>query len=113
MVWKIATVLLTVALAASIGLGEWQLSSERHRALNSETQLFVLMRQNQVAQDQSASTLKTQIGNVLAESLGTSLGTLAGIKPSISNLQSAVSCLEQDITDIEDQSTSYLVCNAP
>lgn len=111
--WKIATLTLAVILVAAIGLGEWQISSNRQRAINGEAQLAALIVQDRVAQSQSTSKLKTEIGNVLADSLGTSLGTLQGIKPSITNLQSAVSCLEQDITDIENQTTTYLVCNAP
>jgi uncharacterized protein HemX len=111
--WKIATVTLAVVLAVAIGLGAWQISSNRQRSINGEAQLAALIVQDRVAQSQSTSNLKTEIGNVLADSLGTSLGTLQGIEPSITNLQSAVSCLEQDITDIENQTSSYLVCNAP
>jgi hypothetical protein len=111
--WKIATVTLAVVLVVAIGLGEWQISSNRERAINGEAQLAALIVQDRVAQSRSASNLKTEIGNVLADSLGTSLGSLEGIKPSITNLQSDVSCLEQDITDIEDQAATYLVCNAP
>jgi hypothetical protein len=119
--WKIATVALAVVLAAVIGLGEWQISSERHQAITREAQLLTVIVGDRVAQSRATAALTTQTENAISKVSGATVGgieNLIGSNPignsltgAISNLQREVSCLETDITDLENQSTTYFQCN--
>ena len=74
-----------------------------------------------MAADRATSKLTTQMEDAISKVSGATVGGIENIVGSspignsltgaISNLQREVSCLETDITDIENQSTSYLVCN--
>jgi hypothetical protein len=90
--------------------------------VSSEAQIVALVRQNQVAQSRTVSALRSQEEKALAVVSGATLGGLLKLIGSsaigndtltgaISNLQQSVSCLETDITDIENQSSSYLLCH--
>jgi outer membrane lipoprotein SlyB len=122
MLWKVTTIVLAVALAATIGLGEWQLNRQWNRTVNSEAQIVALVRQNQVAESRNISSLQSQEEKALGAVSGATVGGLLRVIGSsaigndtltgaISNLQQSVSCLETDIADIENQSSTYLLCN--
>lgn len=108
MVWKIVTVVLAVVLIATIVVGEWQISSERHRAISGEAQLAALIVASRVSATRDNAALKSLVAKGVGQVLG---NELSPIDSNISDLQREVSCLEQDITDIEDGTTSYLLCN--
>lgn len=120
--WKIATVALAVALVAVVVVGELQLRRQWTRTVGSEAQIVTIVRGNQVAGARSISALQSQTEKAIAT---VSSATVSGLihlvgnsaignvtlTGAISNLEQTASCLETDITDIEDQTATYLVCH--
>lgn len=120
--WKIATGFLVIALAAVITIGELQLRHQWSRTVGSEAQIVAIVRGNQVAADRSISALQTQTEKAIAT---VSSATVSGLirlvgnsaignvtlTGAINNLEQTASCLETDIADIENQTTSYLLCH--
>ena len=108
--WKISTIALGVLLVVAIFVGEWQISSNRHQSISGQAQLAALIVQDRLSVTRGNSALKQLVADGVGQVLGEQLSP---IDTNITNLQNDVRCLEQDITDLENASPSYLICANP